>query len=465
MHVFDVQAHQLRAAEGSGKADQKQRPVPHAEKSFIKGVHHAADLGSDSWCFALLPRAFGAADAGPDEADSRGGGRGFMTGGLVNLGDGGKAPSEGAGFEGVGESGQVEGGGLKPSGKRGKSVRLAPAGAAIPVRGVSASGVFGFGLAGVVLLGHHNQLREAMQQMPAPSMNTASGDTAGTQTPPETSTKAGEAGKLVVKQPASAAEQARKKESAQRRERRLANYAQVHELHRQGLTIEAIARQVGIGGRTVQRYLAAQTFPERSRRRRSARSIDAFSVYLKQRFAAGCHNAAQLFRELQAQGFGGSYASVWESVHDLRAPTSSGRGRASPLVPSVYSVACWMQGHLSAKPSAQEYQRAFVERLCQLSPPLREAQTLVQQFIRMVRDRQAAELSAWLEQSQHSQCSELRLFGLGLRQDLAAVTAALSSEWSNGQTEGQVNRLKTIKRQMYGRASFGLLRARVLASY
>ena len=64
-----------------------------------------------------------------------------------------------------------------------------------------------------------------------------------------------------------------------------------------------------------------------------------------------------------------------------------------------------------------------------------------------------------MEQAQHSHCSELRLFGVGLGQGLAAVTAALSSEWSNGQTEGQVNRLKMIKRQMYGRASFGLLRA------
>lgn len=326
-----------------------------------------------------------------------------------------------------------------------------------------------------LLLGHHNQLREATQLMLASSSNTTSSsntarrDTAGIQTPPETSTEASpeastEAGRHVANQSASATEQARKKESAQRRERRLANYTQVHELHRQGLTIEAIARRVGIGGRTVQRYLAAQTFPERSPRRRSARPVDAFSVYLKQRFAAGCHNAAQLFREVKAQGFVGNYTSVWESVHGLRAPTSGGRGRASPPAPSAYSVACWLQGHLSAKPSAQEYQRAFVERLCQLAPGLQEVQTLAQQFTQIVKDRKVAELSSWLEQTQHSQCAELRLFGLGLGQDLAAVTAALSSEWSNGQTEGQVNRLKTIKRQMYGRASFDLLRARVLAT-
>lgn len=325
-----------------------------------------------------------------------------------------------------------------------------------------------------LLLGHHQQLREVTQQMLGSSQmlassintaNTASGDTAGPQTLPEVSTEAStEAGRLVAKQSASTAEQARKKESAQRRERRLANYTQVHELHRQGLTIEAIARQVGVGGRTVQRYLTAQTFPERSPRRRSARPVDAFSVYLKERCAAGCHNAAQLFRELKAQGFGGSYMSVWESVHGLRAPTSGGQGRASPPAPSAYSVACWLQGHLSAKSSAQEYQRAFVERLCQLAPDLEEVQTLAQQFIQIVRDHHCSELPLWLERAQQSQCAELRLFGVGLGQDLTAVTAALSSEWSNGQTEGQVNRLKTIKRQMYGRAGFGLLRARVLAT-
>lgn len=262
---------------------------------------------------------------------------------------------------------------------------------------------------------------------------------------------------------ASPAERAREQESARRRERRLEHYTQTHELRRQGLTIEAIARRVGVGRRTVQRYLQTPAFPERSRRRRSARPVDAFSAYLKQRWDAGCHNAAQLFREMKARGFSGGYTSVWEAVHGLRVQTYGERGRASPpRVPSSYSVACWLQGHLSTKPEAQGYQKAFVEHLCQLAPPLREAQVLAQQFAQIVRGRQPSELSAWLEQAQHSPCAELQLFGLGLRQDLAAVTAALSSEWSNGQTEGQVNRLKTLKRQMFGRASFDLLRARVL---
>lgn len=93
---------------------------------------------------------------------------------------------------------------------------------------------------------------------------------------------------------------------------------------------------VGIGGRTVQRFLEAETFPERSKRRRSARPVDAFSPYLNQRWNEGCHNAAQLFREVRAQGFGSSYAVVWEALQGL-SDKSSGHRRAS-TVPSSYRV-------------------------------------------------------------------------------------------------------------------------------
>ncbi len=168
---------------------------------------------------------------------------------------------------------------------------------------------------------------------------------------------------------------------------------------------------------------------------------------------------------MKAQGFGGSYAVVWEAVQGLSAK-SSGYGRAShkyssPL-PSSYQVACWLQGYLSPKPGVQQHQKAFLERLYQRVPSLQEAGALAKQFTQIVVGRKASELPVWLEQAGRCSCPELRLFAASLRQDLAAVTAALTSEWSNGQTEGQVNRLKTIKRQMYGRAGFALLRARVL---
>jgi transposase len=100
--------------------------------------------------------------------------------------------------------------------------------------------------------------------------------------------------------------------------------------------------------------------------------------------------------------------------------------------------------------------------LCQLCPDIAQAYPLVQSFQTMIRTRQVEQLDSWLEQVQASGVRELRRFALGLRQDYAAVRAALEYEWSQGQVEGQVNRLKQLKRQMYGRANFDLLRLRVL---
>ncbi len=93
-----------------------------------------------------------------------------------------------------------------------------------------------------------------------------------------------------------------------------------------------------------------------------------------------------------------------------------------------------------------------------------QAYILGQRFTGMVRERHPEALLPWLEDVGKSRISALVSFARGIKQDLAAVTNALSLPWSNGQTEGQVNRLKLIKRQMYGRANFDLLRKRVIAN-
>jgi transposase len=90
------------------------------------------------------------------------------------------------------------------------------------------------------------------------------------------------------------------------------------------------------------------------------------------------------------------------------------------------------------------------------------AKTLGQTFFQRVRERQADRLNDWINQALESKISILKSFARGLQQDYAAVHAALHLEWSSGQIEGQVNRLKLIKREMYGRAKFDLLRKRVL---
>jgi len=104
----------------------------------------------------------------------------------------------------------------------------------------------------------------------------------------------------------------------------------------------------------------------------------------------------------------------------------------------------------------------LLERICQINPDLRELYQLGQEFILMVKQRRARRLDPWLLRVGQSHSTDLRGFASGIKRDYDAVKAALSLPWSQGQVEGQITRLKLLKRQMYGRARFELLRSRVL---
>lgn len=251
--------------------------------------------------------------------------------------------------------------------------------------------------------------------------------------------------------------------------RREALYEQVLELHRQGLSRRNIASRLGLDRSTVRRYLEVGSFPERANRRYSRRT-DRFADYLKQRWAEGCYNAAQLFAEIKAKGFNGSYYTVrrelacWRKACGQMAPgAGAGPGRPSVIDrPSARRVA-WLL--LKEEVELEPEERGFVERLQELCPELRTASALGRRFAKMVQQRQEESWDDWVSQATAAEAAkEIRSFAEGLQKDAAAVRAALRLEWSNGQVEGQVNRLKTIKRQMYGRAKFDLLRRRVLSS-
>lgn len=102
--------------------------------------------------------------------------------------------------------------------------------------------------------------------------------------------------------------------------------------------------------------------------------------------------------------------------------------------------------------------------LRQVHPSLDLAYNLVQVFLEMARKREGEKLEGWLEQIKESQIPELIRFANGIERDKAPVQAALTLQHSNGVVEGHVHRLKLIKRQGYGRASFSLLRKRVLTT-
>jgi transposase len=107
-------------------------------------------------------------------------------------------------------------------------------------------------------------------------------------------------------------------------------------------------------------------------------------------------------------------------------------------------------------------EQARLEAIRAGSEELAAALDLADEFARLIRKRSTGTLSDWLARGETSSNPELRRFAEGIRRDESAVTAAVKESWSNGPVEGHVNRLKTIKRQMYGRAGFTLLRARVV---
>jgi transposase len=268
--------------------------------------------------------------------------------------------------------------------------------------------------------------------------------------------------------------------SQERRSERLARYTAVRELRAQGLSMRAIAVQLQLSRKTVRLYSVANQFPERATRRPMPRKLDPFVPYLEQQLAAGQDNAVQLWRELcEKHGFTGSRALVsgWVAQHrqlvpvpEAASPSPPRRGR--PPAPATRPSAP-PQRHLSARKAAwllfgspeavAADDQSVVERLCIHAPQVATAYQLAQNFIRMVREREPAEFDGWLSQAQASGIAKLQSFATGLERDKAAVVAALTLPYSNGQVEGQVNRLKLIKRQMYGRANFDLLRQRVLA--
>jgi transposase len=251
--------------------------------------------------------------------------------------------------------------------------------------------------------------------------------------------------------------------SRQRHAGKVEQYAHIHALAAAGFTKLDIAQIVGISRPTVYRYLALEAPPERRRPHRAGRRVlEPYEPYLRQRWAEGCRNRSRLFREIRLLGYQHGARTVFRFLEQLD-PDQPGSDQPSKRIAARVPSARHVAFLLVRRPEdLADDDRDYLDRLCEHEPTVAAAYTLSQDFAAMVRKRQGERFAAWLEQARAGGVTELSGFARGLLDDRAAVEAALRLPWSNGQTEGQVNKLKLLKRQMYGRASFDLLRRRLL---
>ena len=178
------------------------------------------------------------------------------------------------------------------------------------------------------------------------------------------------------------------------------------------------------------------------------------------RWAAGCRNGTGLWREIRERGFTGQSGIVrqWASRQRRQDPAADRAPPAKPPKPPTPRKAVRLL--MSEPDKLSEDDRQFVTTLLELSPPIVRAVDLARAFSTMIKNGLADQLDAWISAAENGGFNG---FARSLRQDRDAVHAALTLPWSTGPVEGQINRLKVVKRSMYGRTRFDLLRHRVLA--
>ncbi len=253
--------------------------------------------------------------------------------------------------------------------------------------------------------------------------------------------------------------------------RRQARYAEVVGLHAAGHTIRAIARQTDLSRMTVRKYLRASGCPGPPARTGMLTTGWRWEQRLREHWDAGEQNAAALWRALRAEGFPGSAGSIRRHVGGWR--TAGGRpgprrtdgprpphaGPAPPAAPSPRQMRWWLLG---PPEELTDEQAAYLERLRGHCPQIQMAQTVAQEFGRLVRERDRAAFDRWITTTETSGIAELSAVATFMRRDYAAIVAGLTLPWSQGQTEGQVTKLKLVKRQMYGRGKLDLLHRRLV---
>ena len=239
--------------------------------------------------------------------------------------------------------------------------------------------------------------------------------------------------------------------SQERRQRRLERYNEVVSLHKQGMSQIEISRMLHMERKTIRRFLRAGQFPERAKPHRKPPSAAAFQEYLTRRWAEGCHNAAQLWHEIQAQGYAGGRSTLRRFLFTLRRKgTKYFRKTKAPRQPTAKPPSPRQAAMLLARRTEKlkSDEQELLVKLKDCCPEIPILYALTQGFSEVFRTKKEEALENWIADARRSGISEVVHFCDGLLRDDKAVRAAVTLPWSNGQVEGQIHRLKLVKRQM-----------------
>lgn len=254
--------------------------------------------------------------------------------------------------------------------------------------------------------------------------------------------------------------------SQQRLRKRQEICQQAKDLHEKGWSIHAIAKHLDRERTTIRTYLKVEGTWQPTPRQPGKSLLDPYRKSILALWEQGCHNGQHILRTIQAQGYEGSDTLLRAFVTQLRKQLPIKALAGSKTSPTFRTIAKspreirWLL--TKHRTDLTDEERAELDRLLQTSKEVRAIRSLLHKFLNMIRQRKSEQLRPWMEAAIQSDIPELKSFVAGIERDYDAVKSALRLPWSQGITEGKVNKLKTIKRVMYGKASFTLLRQRLL---
>ena len=259
------------------------------------------------------------------------------------------------------------------------------------------------------------------------------------------------------------------REASKERTRKQARelFQSIHALSSKGMKNARIARTLGVHRHTVEKYLAFKAPPERRHFTKKVSALAPYEDYILKRWEQGCRNATRIWQEISEQGYPGAYQNVVRITRYLKEQERLAKPIPERALGTCASHAAGILVKRSENRSEEEMQT--LRRLKAAHWVTERCCSLFEEFAGMLRDREQrseeqarSRLEGWTERAKASEIPELKAFAVKLLQDTEAVAAAMILPYSQGQTEGRVNKLKLIKRSMYGRGKFDLLRQRVL---